>query len=369
MTPVCIASEPAERYYESLGRTWERAAYIKARPCAGAIAAGEAFLERLNPFIWRRHLDFAAIEDAQDIRRRIRSHKRLTGPLSVPGHDLKLGQGGIRDIEFFTQTRQLIVGGRDPGAAPARDADRARGPRRQGLGRSAPTATTLAEAYVAHRDARAPAADARGRPDPAAARKPRRAGPARRLLRRARSPRPSSASLRARLATVHALTEPFFVPDARPQDAPAPAQIFADPEAASAMIAAWSRLPALRSERARALFRRLEPELMRRIAGAASPDAALVSLDAFLSGLPAGVRIFSLMQANPPLLDLLVDICGTAPRARPSPRQRRRRPRRGDQPRLLPAAARRRRAPRPSRRPAAAGRRLRGGAEPRPESG
>ena len=211
VTPVCIASEPAEHYYESLGRTWERAAYIKARPCAGAIAAGEAFLERLSPFIWRRHLDFAAIEDAQDIRRRIRSHKRLTGPLTVPGHDLKLGQGGIRDIEFFTQTRQLIVGGRDPGlrqretlTALAALADKGWvDPRhsddaRRGL-RGAP-------------HARAPTADARGRPDPAAARKPRRADPARRLLRRARrrglrarpggsprhSPRADRALLRAR---------------------------------------------------------------------------------------------------------------------------------------------------------------------------
>ena len=115
VTPVCIATEPAEHYYESLGRTWERAAYIKARPCAGAIAAGAAFLDRLRPFIWRRHLDFAAIQDAQDMRQRIRAHKGLAGPLQVAGHDLKLGQGGIREIEFFTQTRQLIVGGRDPG--------------------------------------------------------------------------------------------------------------------------------------------------------------------------------------------------------------------------------------------------------------
>ena len=126
-------------------------------------------------------------------------------------------------------------------------------------------------------------------------------------------------------------------------------------------MAAWARLPALRSERARAIFRRLEPELMRRIAGAASPDDALVSLDAFLARLPAGVQLFSLMQANPPLLDLLVDICGTAPElARylganagvlDAVISRR----------LLPPAARRRRAPRRARRARCAqARRLRG---------
>lgn len=112
-TPVCMAMEPAERYYESLGRTWERAAFIKARPCAGAIDAGWAFLDRLKPFIWRKYLDFAAIQDAHDMRLRIREHKRLHGPVSVPGHNMKLGRGGIREIEFFTQTRQIIGGGRD----------------------------------------------------------------------------------------------------------------------------------------------------------------------------------------------------------------------------------------------------------------
>ncbi len=114
VTPVCIGMEAAEHYYESVGRTWERAAYIKARPCAGDIAAGDRFLATLTPFVWRRHLDFAAIQDAHDMRLRIREHKGLHGPIVLEGHNMKLGQGGIREIEFFTQTRQLIAGGRDP---------------------------------------------------------------------------------------------------------------------------------------------------------------------------------------------------------------------------------------------------------------
>jgi len=107
VTPVCIGMDAAEEYYESQGRTWERAAWIKARPAAGDIGAGEAFIERLRPFVWRKHLDFAAIEDAHDMRLRIRSHKRLHpgqgGAITLEGHDLKLGAGGIREIEFFTQ--------------------------------------------------------------------------------------------------------------------------------------------------------------------------------------------------------------------------------------------------------------------------
>ena len=114
VTPVAMAAARAERYYESLGRTWERAAHIKARPCAGDLAAGEGYLAALRPFVWRRHLDFAAIEDAHAMRLRIREHKGLGGPITLAGHDMKLGRGGIREIEFFTQTRQIIAGGRDP---------------------------------------------------------------------------------------------------------------------------------------------------------------------------------------------------------------------------------------------------------------
>ena len=103
--------EAAERYYESLGRTWERAAFIKARSSAGDIEAGDRFLNTLGPFVWRRHLDFAAIQDAHDMRLAIRHHKGLGGPITLAGHNMKLGRGGIREIEFFTQTRQLIAGG------------------------------------------------------------------------------------------------------------------------------------------------------------------------------------------------------------------------------------------------------------------
>ncbi|MEO1641592.1 MAG: glutamine-synthetase adenylyltransferase, partial [Pseudomonadota bacterium] len=114
VTPVCLSMEAAERYYESVGRTWERAAYIKARVCAGDQKAGARFLKTLRPFVWRKHLDFAAIQDAHDMRLKIRDHKGLHGPLHLEGHNMKLGRGGIREIEFFTQTRQLIAGGRDP---------------------------------------------------------------------------------------------------------------------------------------------------------------------------------------------------------------------------------------------------------------
>jgi glutamate-ammonia-ligase adenylyltransferase len=311
VTPVCIATEPAENYYESLGRTWERAAFIKARACAGAVAAGEAFLERLRPFVWRRHLDFAAIQDAHDMRLRIRAHKGLDGALQVPGHDLKLGRGGIREIEFFTQTRQLIVGGRDPGLRQRGTLDALAALAERGWVEPE-VAGTLAQAYVAHRtlEHRLQMLD-----DTQTHQLPSSPEEMARLVDFCTAePGSFEADLMARLETVHALTEPFFAhDDATGSDAPKPDAIFTDPEAARAMMADWRRLPAFRSDRARAIFRRLEPELLRRISKARDPDEALRSLGAVMALQPAGVQLFALMEANPQLMDLLVDICGTTP--------------------------------------------------------
>lgn len=69
----------------------------------------------------------------------------------------------------------------------------------------------------------------------------------------------------------------------------------------------------MRSARARQVFARIEPELLTRLTSAAHADEALASFDAFLAGLPAGVQLFSLFEANPQLIDLIVDICGTSP--------------------------------------------------------
>ncbi|MBM3625258.1 MAG: bifunctional [glutamine synthetase] adenylyltransferase/[glutamine synthetase]-adenylyl-L-tyrosine phosphorylase, partial [Alphaproteobacteria bacterium] len=111
-TPIAIPLEAALSYYESMGQNWERAAFIKARPVAGDIFAGEQFLQELAPFIWRKYFDFAAIADVHSIKRQIHAHKGH-GKIAVVGHNIKLGRGGIREIEFFVQTQQLITGGRD----------------------------------------------------------------------------------------------------------------------------------------------------------------------------------------------------------------------------------------------------------------
>ena len=112
-TQVAISTDAALHYYEREGRTWERAAMIKARPCAGDPKAGEALIAELAPFVWRKHLDFAALADVHDMKRQMQTY-RGQSEIAVEGHNVKIGRGGIREIEFFAQTQQLIAGGRHP---------------------------------------------------------------------------------------------------------------------------------------------------------------------------------------------------------------------------------------------------------------
>ncbi|RVT85192.1 glutamine-synthetase adenylyltransferase [Rhodobacteraceae bacterium CCMM004] len=307
VTPVCLSMEAALRYYESLGRTWERAAHIKARPAAGDRDAGAAYLERLRPFVWRRHLDFAAIQDAHDMRLRIREHKGLGGQRPLEGHDLKLGRGGIREIEFFTQTRQMIAGGRDPSL-------RVRGTV-EGLARLAEAdwipqevAQQLTEDYRAHRMVEhrlQMIADAQTHSLPTDAagfdRLAALMGVAVDGLRR---------DIAERIDRVAGLTEGFFAPDARA----APAADTPDlPDAARETVARWRSYPALRSARAVEIFQRIRPTLLDRLMRGGRPEQALLHFDGFLRGLPAGVQVFSLFEANPQLIDLIADIADTAP--------------------------------------------------------
>ncbi len=306
VTPVCMAAEAAERYYESLGRTWERAAYIKARAAAGDLEAGARFLKVLTPFVWRRDLDFAAIQDAHDMRLRIRESKGTGGPLKVPGHDMKLGRGGIREIEFFTQTRQLIAGGRDKDLR-----ERGTVPGLQALARKGwvpqEVADSLAVHYRAHREIEhriQMVNDAQTHKMPQTSE-----GIERIACLMDTDSDALQNDLRLRLTDVHELTEGFFAPETGPSTTNVAAPVNFD----ASILARWPTYPALRSQRGRQIFDRLRPELLARLARTAKPEEALVALDGFLSGLPAGVQLFSLFEANTQLIDLLVDIVGTSP--------------------------------------------------------
>ncbi|MGC1496709.1 MAG: glutamine-synthetase adenylyltransferase [Sulfitobacter sp.] len=306
VTPVCMAMEAAERYYESLGRTWERAAYIKARPCAGDHVAGGKFLNSLRPFVWRRHLDFAAIQDAHDMRLAIREHKGLGGPITLPGHNMKLGRGGIREIEFFTQTRQLIAGGRDPDLRVRGTCD--------GLAILSDkgwvpdyVSATLTDHYRQHRTIEhrlQMVRDAQTHTLPQTA-----SGFDRLACMMDMDTDVLKQDIHDRLSAVHELTEGFFAasraPVAKPDIAPH--------EFDTQILDRWRSYPALRSERGSEIFERLKPDLLARLATSAKPDEALQAFDGFLAGLPAGVQLFSLLKVNPQLADLLIDIVSASP--------------------------------------------------------
>ncbi|MEM6596269.1 MAG: DUF294 nucleotidyltransferase-like domain-containing protein, partial [Pseudomonadota bacterium] len=296
VTPVCIAMETAERYYESVGRTWERAAFIKARACGGDVAAGERFLKRLTAFVWRKHLDFAAIQDAHDMRLRIRDHKGLGGAFALEGHDLKLGTGGIREIEFFTQTRQIIAGGRD-------ESLRVRGTK-DGLAQLVRAgwvpreiADQLTSNYSRFRDVEhriQMIGDAQTHRLPNT-----EDGFERLAALMGIGTSELWGDLEARLKGTALATDAFFAPDSATH---------VQGEAAD-YLEKWRGLPALRSPRSIEIFKRLFPDILKRMQSAPRPDEALQAFERFISGLPAGVQVFSMFEANPQLTQLFIDIC------------------------------------------------------------
>ena len=327
-TPLALSVAAALTYYESVGQNWERAALIKARPVAGDRIAGQRFLAELQPFIWRRHLDFAAIADIHSIKRQIHAHKGA-GRIAVEGHDIKIGRGGIREVEFFAQTQQLIWGGRLPRLRlrPTCEALRALA----AAGRiDTAAAETLTEDYrflrrVEHRlqmiddqqTHRLPA-DRDGIAGFAA-------------FLGYDGPDAFAEALRAHLASVERHYAELFeeapslagsgnlVFTGAEDDPDTLATIaglgFADPPAVAAMVRDWhhGRMRATRSARAREILTELVPELLRIFGRTANPDAALRRFDQFLSRLPAGVQLFSLFHANPGLSSLVADVMAEAP--------------------------------------------------------
>jgi len=329
-TPLALSAEAAELYYESLGQNWERAAMIKARVMAGDAEAGEQFLRRLGPFVWRRHLDFAAIQDIHSIKRQINAHHGGER-IAISGHDIKVGRGGIREIEFYAQTQQLIWGGRDPNLRAHATCDALRALTVAGR-MTEDACAELVEAYrflrtVEHRLQMID--DQQTQTLPATEDKLAQLAT---FLGHDTGPAFAEA-LRARLETVEKRYAVLFeeAPELAPQ---AGSLVFTgtedDPETlktlarlgfgnaptVAAAIRSWhhGRYRAMRSTRARELLTEITPTLLAALGRTADPDAALARFDEFLRNLPAGVQLFSLFYSRSHLLDLMATIMGTAPR-------------------------------------------------------
>jgi glutamate-ammonia-ligase adenylyltransferase len=322
-TPPCIALPAALAYYESLGQTWERAALIKARPVAGDLALGRRFLAEVRPFVWRRHLDFAAMADIHAMKQRMDAHKGALLPQRgapaqrVLGHNLKLGEGGIREIEFCAQTLQLVWGGRDPalrvpGTLAALRAETAHRLLEEG------EVAALTAAYeflrrAEHRLQMVADRQTHSLPD-----SPEALGRFAVFLGYADADA-FAVALLAHLQAVHGLFSGLFASLPAPPDAPAARVAKAAPVAAGTPVArlaaAWldGRPRALRTERSRILLRDMLPAIEAAIARQPDPAVAAARLDECIHRLPAGVQLFSMLQHNPALLERMADVLGAAP--------------------------------------------------------
>ncbi len=331
-TPPAISLPAALTYYESLAQNWERAAMLKARPVAGDIPVGAAFLEAIRPFIWRKGLDFAAIADIAAMKRRMdaRSGSDPAGhdAKALAGFNVKLGRGGIREIEFLTQTLQLVWGGRDPSLRLPQTLTALRGLARAGhLPRAA--LRELTNAYSALRliEHRLQMVEDRqthclppsvaaldqfavflGLPD---------------AQTLARGLATHLAAVRRRYRAVFDIIPgsggselDFTDPDARPMVLARLTELgFTDPDTIATSVAAWyaGRVRALRSDRARALIAEVLPPLLSALTRQPQPDAAFARFDRLLARLPAGVPMLSLLGRNPAALDRVANVLGAAP--------------------------------------------------------
>ena len=327
-TQIAISTAAALAYYESIGQNWERAALIKARVAAGDRVVGEALLKELLPFIWRKYLDYVAIADVHAMKRQMHAY-RGHDEIAVEGHNIKLGRGGIREIEFFVQTQQLIAGGRHP-ELRGRETLTMLSTLAAGGWIGTEAARDLADAYcflrkVEHRLQMIADEQTHVLPaDPAAlGRFARFLGFAGRdqfadaLLGHMRKVQGHYARLfedtgkgeRLRLA---------FPPDGDdPRTLDALVGLgFKNPLEVSAIVRRWfaEDVPALRGEFAKDHFAELVPLLIDHVAHGENPDRTLVAFDRFLAAVQGGGRLFSLLLRNPDLVALLTLALGTAPR-------------------------------------------------------
>ncbi|MCW5680567.1 MAG: bifunctional [glutamine synthetase] adenylyltransferase/[glutamine synthetase]-adenylyl-L-tyrosine phosphorylase [Xanthobacteraceae bacterium] len=331
-TQAAISTDAGLDYYEREGQTWERAAYIKARPIAGDIEAGERFLKNLSPFVWRRYLDHAAIAEVHAMKRQIHAF-RGHDEIAVVGHNIKLGRGGIREIEFFVQTQQLIAGGRVPALRGKRTLEMlAQLASEQWI--DGATRDELNEAYqylrrVEHRLQMIADEQTHVLPDDEAALE-RFA-----LFLGAKDTAEFAKAITLRLQRVQGHYAHLF------EDAPPLAAVlgklefpperddretldtlakmgFKEPLAASHLIRQWMKgeYRALQTESSRAEFQAILPALLDALSRTGDADAALLACDQFLSRLPGGERLLAALRTHPDLLRLIATILGTSPRLR-----------------------------------------------------
>ena len=329
-TPVAVSIPAAETYYESFGQNWERAAFIKARQIAGDKRTGDKLLAILSPFIWRKNLDFAAIEDVHAMKRQIHA-VRGHGQIAVAGHNIKLGRGGIREIEFFVQTQQLIAGGRDKSLRGSQTC-----PMLKQLAERGWIKTEIVdELTTAYHFLRGIEHRLQMQQDEQTHTLPKTEEKLQifsdfcgyetlddfrsRLTEVLKTVQTHYAELfeQGEVLADEMGNLVFVGSENDPETLETLSQMgFARAAQMSDEIRGWhsGRFAAVRTPRARELLTRIKPRLLKSLSQTPDPDFAFARFNDFLTGLPSGIQIFSLFQSNPDLLNLITDIVGTAPR-------------------------------------------------------
>ncbi len=329
-TQAAVSLPAAQQYYESVGQNWERAAFIKARAVGGNLAAGQQFLTQLQPFIWRKYLDFAVLEDIHAMKRQAHAAIGMDEKTrDLPGRDIKRAAGGIRDIEMFVQSQQLIAGGRDLLLRrPQTCAMLARLAARRWITKQAARDLVFAYRFLRHVEHRLQmVADEQTHKLPVSEQDfthialfagfENAESFRHKLTQQMDIVRAHYADLFSQSAPLGGQTGSLIFTGG--EDDPETLQSlrdmgFAQPETITRLVRGWHRLPAMRSARARELLTALIPIFLKELAAASEPDAAFLRFDQFLSGLTVAVQLFALLQSHPIFIELIALICGSAPR-------------------------------------------------------
>ena len=328
-TPVAVTVDFALNYYQRFGRTWERTALIKARPVAGDLTAGAAYLERLSPFIRDEALDFTSVEEIRSVSQQIHDFHGHDA-IRAAGHNVKLGRGGIREIEFFVHMHQLAYGGRNRRLRGSRLL-----PMLETLDREhhiMPRETAaLRDAYlllrrVEHRLQMVNDTQTQKLPESDEGLEHIAfflgLDSAEELVRRIESVAGEVHDLyRTRFnvpegerdLTAAILEGPDEHPDAVAKLAAAG---FTRAPAAIEVLRGWAegRHASTASERARTVIREILHEIVDALGRTPDPDRALARLDRFLAALPEDLALFAMLRANTWLLNLIAVVMGSAPR-------------------------------------------------------
>ncbi len=320
--PPTSALVAAEEYYLTYGRTWERAAWLKARPCGGDLELGEELLRRIAPFRYRRSMDFGTLQDLGAMRDRISDAARR-GTLAS---DLKRGPGGIREVEFLVQAQQLVWGGRDPELRVPGTLEAMRRLEARSVLPDHVDSERLADAYrflraVEHRLQWAEEAQTQRLPQESDA-----AGWARlaRLMDFDDDVEGFAETLAEHRAVIEAswagllsgtesistsfpaLVDPFAEPEECRRDLAAIG--FENPEVADGLLEELAQASARGRMRPEAWrrFERVAPRLLQLAATSADPDVALGHLRTFIARVGARGTTYSLLLENPRVMQTLV---------------------------------------------------------------